>query len=49
MNFLGKCLALAIITLLIFPLGAEESPKRGSAYGFHSVNDLTKLLEGLSW
>lgn len=40
---------LFFVSLLTCSCWAQVSPKRGSAYGFHSENDLTKLSEGLSW
>ena len=44
-----KFYSLLFIALL-FSLGAwAQSPKRGMAYGYHSVNDLNAVKPGISW
>lgn len=44
-----RLLAITICFLVSLITIGQVSPKRGSAYGFHSVNDLTTLSNGLSW
>ncbi|MFN3402789.1 MAG: glycosyl hydrolase [Cytophagaceae bacterium] len=42
-------LAIILFVLITVEASAQVSPKRGSAYGYHSAQDMAVLSQGISW